>query len=120
MIVQKKSASTCRSAESIVPPTPAQSLDGIMDNDDNFDSPAAVMAMRRRHLELGLRMQAVALRALHELERKAEAGQPLNLSAEDAKTLFDAGAKLERTALGRRKQEGDDESIAASSPKKPN
>lgn len=90
-----------------------------MDNDDNFDSPAAVIAMRRRHLELGLRMQAVALRALEELERKAEAGQPLNLSAEDAKALHDLGSKLERAALGEKERE-DDPSIAPDSLKKPN
>jgi hypothetical protein len=63
--------------------------------------------MRRRHLKIALRMQAVALYALEELERKVAAGKPLNLGAEDAKTLLDAGGKLE--ALG-----GDD------SPKKPN
>ena len=40
----------------------------------------------------------LALRALEELEQEAEAGQSLNLSAEDAKTLLHEGAKLERAA----------------------
>ena len=39
---------------------------------------------------------------LEELEKKAKAGEPLNLTAEDAKTLLDAGAKLEREALGQK------------------
>jgi proline dehydrogenase len=74
--------------------------------------------MRRRHLELGLRMQAVASAALQELEEKIAAGRPLNLSREDAETLRDVGAKLEREALGEKKRGGDDASIP--SPKKPN
>ena len=36
------------------------------------------------------------------MEKKAKAGEPLNLTAEDAKTLLDAGAKLEREALGQK------------------
>ena len=59
-----------------------------------------VEAMRRRHLQIGLRFQRIAVYALQELEAKAASGQPLGLSAEDAKTLLDAGSALERAALG--------------------
>jgi hypothetical protein len=62
-----------------------------------------VEAMRRRHLSVGLRFQAIAVYALEELEKKMASGQPLGLTAEDAKTLLDAGAALERGALGGRK-----------------
>jgi hypothetical protein len=74
-----------------------------MDDRDDivaFDSPEAITAMRRRHLELGLRMQRVAIAALEELEQKVAAGKPLGLTGEDAEKLLDAGAKLEREAMG--------------------
>jgi hypothetical protein len=92
-----------------------------MDDDkpDKFDSPEAIVQMRKRHLSIGLRMQAVAVHALEELEQKVAAGKPLNLSAEDAKTLLDAGAKLEREALGEKERDGDDASVPDSL-KKPN
>jgi hypothetical protein len=72
-----------------------------MDDDiSDVDSPEQRMQMRKRHAAIGLRMQAVALRALEELEQKVAAGKPLNMTAEDAEKLRDAGAKLEREALG--------------------
>lgn len=73
----------------------------------DVDSPDQRLQMRKRHASIGLQMRAVALRALEELEQKVAAGQPLNLNAEDAKTLLDAGAKLERLALGEKEQEDD-------------
>src|ERR1017187_6559771 len=39
-----------------------------------------VEAMRRRHLQIGLRFQRIAVYALQELEAKAASGQPLGLS----------------------------------------
>jgi hypothetical protein len=93
-------------------------MNDIDDIGDNFDSPEAIRAMRRRHLKFGLRMQAVAIRALEELEEKMAAGKPLNLRSGDAKTLLDAGAKLEREALGEKERDADKASIP--SPKKPN
>jgi hypothetical protein len=87
---------------------------------NDFDSPAAIAEMRRRHISIGRRMQAVALRALEELEAKVAARRPLKLSAEDAKSLFDAGAKLERAALGKKDQDSDGASIPPDSLKKPN
>jgi hypothetical protein len=67
-----------------------------------LDDAESIEAMRRRHLSIGLRMQRVAIIALEEWERKVAAGEPLGLSAEDARTLLDAGAKLEREALGKK------------------
>jgi hypothetical protein len=64
---------------------------------DDYES---IEAMRKRHLLIGLQMQKIAVYALQELEAKAASGQPLGLSAEDAKTLLDAGSALERAALG--------------------
>ena len=66
-----------------------------MDND--FDSPQAIREMNARHVRLGRRMQAVGLRALAELERKLAAGE-ISLSVEEAKALFDGGAKLRQAA----------------------
>jgi hypothetical protein len=80
----------------------------------DFDSAAARVAMRRRHLQIGLRMQAIATYALEELERKIATGEPLGLSAEDAKKLLAAGEKLEREAIRSR---GNEEPVLL---KKPN
>jgi hypothetical protein len=84
----------------------------------DFDSPEAIIAMRKRHLEFGLRMQAIAVCALEELEQKAVAGKPLGVSREEAETLREAGAKLEREAMGEKERDADKASIP--SPKKPN
>lgn len=84
-----------------------------LDDDDSIED------MRRRHLSVGLRMQAIAIRAFEELEQKAAAGEPLNLTAENAKTLLDAGAKLEREALGEKEPDGDG-SLGPIINKKPN
>ena len=80
-----------------------------------LDDPDSIREMRQRHLSIGLRMQKLACIALEELEAKAKAGKPLNLTAEDAKTLLDAGAKLERGALSEKEPDDD-----APIPRKPN
>ncbi|MFZ0418415.1 MAG: hypothetical protein WAM04_09925 [Candidatus Sulfotelmatobacter sp.] len=69
-------------------------------DDIDIGSPQAIAEMNRRHLSIALRMQAVAAAALEEWERKIVAGEPLNVSAEDAKALLDAGREMEREALG--------------------
>lgn len=81
-----------------------------------FDSAEARVEMRRRHLEIAFRMQAVALYALEALERKAAAGKPLGLRAEEAEKLLDAGRKLERAAMGDAQEAGDAVSIASKEP----
>ena len=75
-----------------------------MDDIIDVDSPEQRIAMRKRHLELALRMQAVAIAALKELEQKATIGKPLELTAEDAKALLDTGAKLESAVIGGERQ----------------
>lgn len=72
-----------------------------------LDDAETIIAMRKRHLAAGLRMQAVALRALEELEQKIAAGEPLGITAEDAKTLSSAGEQLERDAFrGKKPDDG--------------
>jgi hypothetical protein len=84
----------------------------------DFDSPEARMAMRKRHLEIALRMQAVALYALEELERKVAARERVRPSATDAQTLLEAGRTLEFRATGPEERDGGD--APKRSPKKPN
>jgi hypothetical protein len=60
--------------------------------------------MHRRHLKVSLLMQTVAVHALNEHAAKIEQGRPLNFSPEEAKALLDAGAKLERTTLGPKRE----------------
>jgi hypothetical protein len=67
------------------------------------DDEESIQAMRKRHLLIGLQMQKIAAIALQELADKAAAGQPLGLSATEAKSLMDAGTELERAALGEKK-----------------
>lgn len=62
------------------------------DNDDNFDSPEAILEMRRRHLRVALEMQQLGMQGLIELRERGD------LSAEECAELLDAGVKLERTA----------------------
>jgi hypothetical protein len=64
---------------------------------DELNSPTAVLAMRRRHLQLALEMQALAARGLDELRQRMERGQPLR--ADECKALADAGLELEKSAL---------------------
>lgn len=78
-----------------------------MDDNDNIDaididSPEARRDMNKRHADLGRKMQAVALLALAELERKAAEGK-LDVSREDAEKLLASGAKIEREATGKKK-----------------
>jgi len=62
------------------------------------DLARGVPEMRRRHLAIALRMQAVATHALQELEQKIAHGQPLNMTADEAQKLRDAGLELEKAA----------------------
>lgn len=92
-----------------------------MSNEDctlGLDDPQSILEMRKRHLELGLRMQRLACIALEELEVKVKTGQKLDMSAKDAKMLLDEGAKMERAALGEKEPDGGDAPIPW--PKKPN
>jgi hypothetical protein len=55
--------------------------------------------MRLRQVHIGRRMQMVAAAALAEWEKKIAAGQPLNISREDAETLRDVGEEMERRGM---------------------
>jgi hypothetical protein len=56
--------------------------------------------MDRRHLKIGMLMQSVGAHALAELQQRVEMKLPLNLSADEARGLLEAGAKLERSVHG--------------------
>jgi hypothetical protein len=74
-----------------------------MEPDDDlftFDSIAERRAMRLRQVQIGRRMQLVAAAALAEWEQKLAAGQPLNMSREDAEKLMVTGEQIERQGLG--------------------
>ena len=58
------------------------------------------LEMRRRHMRLGMQMQAIAAHALRELQAKVEQKLPLNLSPDEARALMQAGARLEADAIG--------------------
>lgn len=61
-------------------------------NDNDFDSPQQVRAMRRRQAELGLRMQQLGVQGLLELEQRG------NLTAAECAELLAEGLKLENAA----------------------
>jgi hypothetical protein len=56
--------------------------------------------MRRRHLRMAMAMQGVGTYALAQLQKRIEQGLPLNMNADEAKSLMAAGVKLERDTLG--------------------
>lgn len=58
------------------------------------------MAMRKRHIRLGMAMQAVATHGLREWQIKIEQGLPLNLSVAEIVKLMECGAQLENDAVG--------------------
>lgn len=62
------------------------------DIDDNFDSPQAIRAMRKRHLQLGLELQRLGVQGLVELQQRG------NLTAKECAELLAEGLKLEGTA----------------------
>jgi hypothetical protein len=77
------------------PTSPAVSgsiLKGIMEDNDNFDSPHAIMEMRRRHLRLALELQQLGGQGLAELRERGE------LTVEECAELLADGLKLERKA----------------------
>jgi hypothetical protein len=92
-----------------------------MDQDDiigdDFDSPAAIRAMRKRQVYFGRLAQEIALAALVELKAKLTAGEPLNLTYAEAETLRGAGVEIELAALRRRQRDDGDAPIP---PRKPN
>ncbi len=94
-----------------VKPQPGENYD--------FDSPQAIAEMNRRQARLGLLAQEVALAALLELKQKLATATPLNLSGDEARSLLDAGMRLERAARGL--QEPEEEQLPLEGdPKKPN
>ena len=61
---------------------------------DDLDSIRAARAMQKRHLQMAQRLEELAIRGMEEMQRKVAAGQPLNLTAEECKTLFNLSRKL--------------------------
>jgi hypothetical protein len=59
-----------------------------------FDDYEAIVAMRRRHAEIGRRLLAIAVRGLEELEAKVAAGEQLDMTAQDVRKLLDTAADL--------------------------
>jgi hypothetical protein len=58
------------------------------------------MAMRKRHLQVSMLMQSIAVRGLEELRAKVACGTPLGLSPDECKNMMAEGTKLERLTLG--------------------
>lgn len=71
-----------------------------MDDDVNFDSPAAVREMNQRHAALGRRTLGVVSAALAEWEAKIANGEALNLSPAEIEQLREIGAKMAHEADG--------------------
>jgi hypothetical protein len=59
-----------------------------------FDDHESIVAMRRRHAEIGRRLQEIAVRGLEELEAKVAAGEPTGLTAEEIEQLLRTAAEL--------------------------
>jgi len=59
---------------------------------DDIGSPEALRQMRQRHLQLALELQQLGAAGLAELRKRGD------LTAEECKTLLDAGLRLESAA----------------------
>ena len=59
---------------------------------NDFESPAAIAEMRRRHLKIALELQELGARGLAEVRKRGE------LTAEECKQLLEAGIRLESAA----------------------
>lgn len=64
-----------------------------VENERAVDDPDEIAAMRRRHLQLGMLAQEIALAGLLELKAKAAAGE---LTAEECAELRDLELELEK------------------------
>jgi len=56
--------------------------------------------MDARHLKIGALMQSIGVAGLNELRNRVAQQLPLGLSADEARSLIEAGAKLERAVHG--------------------
>jgi hypothetical protein len=73
----------------------------MSETSDDFDSPAAVRGMRRRHADLGRRALAIASVALGEWEQKVARGEPLGMTREEVLNLIRVGREMiERSSDG--------------------
>ena len=61
---------------------------------DDLDSIQAARAVQKRHLRMAQRLEELAIRGMEEMQRKVARGEPLNMSASDAKALLDLSRKL--------------------------
>lgn len=61
---------------------------------DDLDSTEARRALQKRHIQMSRRLEELAIRGMEEMQRKVAAGQPLNLTAEECKALFNLSRKL--------------------------
>jgi hypothetical protein len=64
------------------------------------------IAMRQRHIKLGLELQALAATAVSELQEKISRGEALNLKPDEIVALMKLGAELEAKALGPERENG--------------
>jgi hypothetical protein len=61
---------------------------------EDVDSAAARRALQQRHLRMSRRLEEFAIRGMEEMQQKVARGEPLNMSAPDAKALLDLSRKL--------------------------
>jgi hypothetical protein len=59
-----------------------------------FDDPQSILDMRKRHAEIGMRMQRLALHGLEESEAKVARGEALDMTADDVQKMLDVAAEL--------------------------
>ena len=78
----------------------AWAYDVKREQDEREQLARARSAMRARHLKIAMALQSVGTHALAELQSRIEQKLSLNLSADEARAMIDAGARMERQTLG--------------------
>jgi hypothetical protein len=64
------------------------------EGDPDLDSREQRRAMQQRHVQMVLRLQALLIGAMQEMEQRIVSGEPLNLTMDECRTLLDLGRKL--------------------------
>lgn len=86
--------------------TRAAEFDIHQDDEQRAELARGRSAMRRRHLQIAMAMQNIAVVGLQELQAKVQQKLPLNLSADEVRSLLVSAAKIEHDALGPEREAG--------------
>jgi hypothetical protein len=75
-------------------------FDRFADEEDRYAMAKNRLEMRKRHANIGMTLQSLAVRGIQELQAKVAAGTPLGLEPAELSKFLDVGARMEARAYG--------------------